>query len=58
MAQGAAETQSGDTCGVAALNGESRLWDCSRKGTPRAPLKDAVKEKWLHGNAVRVFGIE
>ena len=22
------------------------------------PLKDAVKEKWLYGNAARVFGIE
>ena len=22
------------------------------------PLKDAVKEKWLYGNAARLFGIE
>jgi hypothetical protein len=22
------------------------------------PLKDAVKEKWLYGNAARVFGVE
>jgi predicted TIM-barrel fold metal-dependent hydrolase len=22
------------------------------------PLKDAVKEKWLHGNAARVFEID
>jgi predicted TIM-barrel fold metal-dependent hydrolase len=22
------------------------------------PLKDAVKEKWLYGNAARVFGLE
>ena len=48
-----------DTCGVGALTGASRLWDWFRaRGSLDLPLKDAVKETWLYGNAARVLGIE